>query len=118
MSGQKNSYQNSPQWVKYCHDIKEGDVVLLKEVNTKPNHYPLGIVKKVVENDEGEITGAEVLKGKTKEYVKRHSSTLIPLLSVNEEKVNNNEQNTLIEDPKHVRPMRKAAEVERKLQEY
>ena len=37
-------------------------------------------MKKTVTNDNGEVTGAIVMKGKTRELVKRHSSTIIPVL--------------------------------------
>ena len=46
----------------------------------KPNDYPLALVKEVVINSLGEVTEAELFKGKTRETVKRHSSCLIPLL--------------------------------------
>lgn len=63
--------------------ITPGDIVALKEVHTKPTNYPLAIVKDVTVNSLGEVTGAAVLKGKTREVVKRHSSTLIPILHAN-----------------------------------
>ena len=62
------------------HDLKVGDIVLLKEVNTKPN-YSSGMVKELQWNSNNEITGAVVQKGKTNECVKRHITTLIPYLS-------------------------------------
>lgn len=73
-----------------------GDVVLIKEPNTKICNYPMAIVKSVVENIHGEVTGATVLKGTTKELVKRHSSTLIPLLTKSETsfKISEDLQNT------------------------
>ena len=40
----------------------------------------MGLVKEVFTNVNDEVTGATVIKGKTKEAVKRHISTLIPLL--------------------------------------
>ena len=61
--------------------LSVGDVVLLKEPNTKPSNYPMGIVKSVVINDLGEVTGAAILKGRSREIVKRHVTSLIPLLS-------------------------------------
>ena len=61
-------------------NIKVGDLVLLKEVHTKPNNYPMGMIKKIEVNSNNEVTGAVVLKGKTRETVQRHVSTLIPLL--------------------------------------
>ena len=60
--------------------LKVGDIVLIKETNTKPNNYPLGIIKQTLTNDIGEVTGALVMKGRTRELLKRHSSTLIPVL--------------------------------------
>ena len=63
------------------HDIKVGDIVLLKETRTKPNNYPMGLIKELEVNSNGEVTGALVLKGKTRELVKRHISTLIPFLA-------------------------------------
>lgn len=65
------------------HNVKVGDLVLLKEVHTKLNNYPMGLIKKIEINSNEEVTGALVLyilKGKTCELVKRHISTLIPLL--------------------------------------
>ena len=60
--------------------IKKGDIVLIKEKNFKPNHYPMGIVREVIINNLGEITNAVIMKGSTRESVKRHVSTLIPIL--------------------------------------
>ena len=61
--------------------VKVGDIVLIKEPNTKITNYPMGLVKTVTTNINDEVTDATVLKGSTRELVKRHSSTLIPLLS-------------------------------------
>ena len=63
------------------HDpLSVGDLVLIKEDNTKQTNYPMGKIKSVTVNDLGEVTGAIVCKGSTGESVKRHSSALIPLL--------------------------------------
>ncbi|XP_068200621.1 uncharacterized protein [Palaemon carinicauda] len=64
------------------HNIKVGDIVLLKELNTKPSSYPMAIVQKLEVNSNGEVTGVTLLNGKTKEIIKRHISTLIPYLEV------------------------------------
>ena len=45
------------------HPIKIGDIVLLKEVHTKPNNYPMGLVKELEFNSNNEVTGAVILKG-------------------------------------------------------
>ena len=56
--------------------------MLIKEDHVKPVHFPMGIVKNIITNINGEITGATVLKGKTGELTKRHANSLIPLLSL------------------------------------
>ena len=61
-----------------------GDIVLIKKPMTKASNYSKAVVKDIVTNDMNEVTGAVVMKGKTRELLKRHSSTLIPLLSKNE----------------------------------
>ena len=45
----------------------------------KPSKYPLGLVKSVEININDEVTGATIKKG-TGEMVKRHVSSLVPLL--------------------------------------
>ena len=61
--------------------LEVGDVVLLKEKFTKAIDYPLGVVREIVVNDLDEVTGATVLKGKSKELVKRHVNSLVYLFS-------------------------------------
>ena len=64
--------------------IKPGDIVMLKETYSKPNSFPLARVKEIKVNSLGEITGAIVLKSRTNETVKRHSSTIIPFLEIDD----------------------------------
>ena len=68
------------------YTINKGDVVLLREEFTKPSCYPMGIVIDTLKNVNDEITGAIIRKGKNRELVKRHISTVIPLLSDSEYK--------------------------------
>lgn len=58
-----------------------GDVVLLKEKHQKAQNYPMGIVVEVFSNNLGEVTGVKVRKGSNREIVKRHVTSVIPLLS-------------------------------------
>ncbi|XP_066944612.1 uncharacterized protein [Macrobrachium rosenbergii] len=60
--------------------LEVGDIVLIKEPLLKPTNFPMGIVKEIKLNSLGEVTGATVLKGKSREETKRHVSCLIPLL--------------------------------------
>ena len=53
---------------------------MLKEENCKMHNYPMGLVKDIVRNTNEEVTGAWILKGKSGETVKRHVSSLIPIL--------------------------------------
>ena len=99
--------------------IKAGDIVLIKEQYTKPHDYPMGLVKKVEVNSLGEVTEATILKGRSRELIRRHSSVLIPILSAREEVVSDNEAN--ISDSseatkvKRKNPKRKAAVVSSEL---
>ena len=61
--------------------LSVGDIVLLKEKHTKAADYPMGIVRKIQVNDLDEVTGATILKGKSREIVTRHVNSLILLLS-------------------------------------
>ena len=61
-------------------ELKLGDIVLIKEDNTKQTNFPMGRIVSLTQNDLGEVTGAVILKGSTGERVKRHASVLIPLL--------------------------------------
>lgn len=61
--------------------LKLGDIVLLKEPHTKCYNYPMAVVKELTVNDSDEVTGVVVMKGRTREFVKRHVSAVIPLLS-------------------------------------
>ena len=74
------------------HDLlKQGDIVILQEDLTKIQNYPLGVVKDIVVNSQGEITGATIMKGSNREIVKRHSNTIIPLLTVStDNEISNN----------------------------
>jgi hypothetical protein len=45
----------------------------------------MGVIRDVIVNVNNEVTGATVLKGKTRELTKRNVSCLIPLLSVDSE---------------------------------
>ena len=93
--------------------INPGDIVLLKEQHTKPNYYPLGLVKSVVRNSSGEVTEATILKGNSRELVRRHSSVLVPLLTLNDERNEVLEENEVHVHEgavdKRKKPRRKAA---------
>lgn len=87
-----------------------GDVVLIKDEMLKPQKYPLGIVKKTYSNELEEVTSVDVLKGDTKEILRRHVYSIIPLLTTNESQDQNKEGNLQIkEEKKNVRRSRKAA---------
>jgi len=63
--------------------LQIGDVVLLKEPNTKAIKYPMALVLDIVTNSIGEVTDVTVRKGKTREVVKRHVTSVIKILEPN-----------------------------------
>ena len=71
--------------------LSRGDVVMIKEPNLKPFHYPMGLVKEVKLNELGEVTEAVILKGSTRELTRRHASNLIPILSGDKSEGGNND---------------------------
>ena len=57
---------------------------IITEPLTEPVNYPMGIVESITINELGEVTRGKVRKGSNRELVERHSSSLIPILSVEE----------------------------------
>ena len=90
--------------------LSVGDVVLIKEQFCKPTNYPMGVVKELQVNSLGEVTGATILKGNSRELVKRHSSTIIPLLSLSQP-VQTNKDSDFQDPPVEKRPHRRKAAV-------
>ena len=64
------------------NSVNIGDIILIKDPLIKPVNYPMGIIRSLVKNDMGEVTVVEVFKGETKELIKRHINTIIPLLTL------------------------------------
>lgn len=60
--------------------INVGDIVLLVDPLLKANNYPMARVTSVIKNALGEVTNIVAKKGSTRELVKRHVSSVIPLL--------------------------------------
>ena len=75
------------------HDrLHVGDIVLIKDNFVKPQKFELGIVRELQVNNLNEVTGAIVFKGSTRELLRRHSSTLIRLLSCGNENITANSE--------------------------
>ena len=72
-------------------DPKCGDLVLIKEPLLKCLNYPMGIIREVTKNSLGEVTEALVYKGSTKELIRRHVNSLIPVLVGQEPQINSSE---------------------------
>lgn len=60
--------------------ITVGDVVLLKEPHMKAPDYPMAVVRECITNSLGEVTDIVAKKGRSNEIVKRHVTSVIPLL--------------------------------------
>ena len=80
--------------------ISPGDIVLLIEPQTKRSNYPLGLIRDTVKNDLDEVTAAHIFKGRTRECVYRHVTSLIPILAFSE----NYDPNNLEELDAHSSP--------------
>lgn len=78
--------------------IGPGDLVLLKDDFTKAVKYPLAIVREIVVNDLGEVTGAVLMQGSNREVVKRHVTSLIPYLKCSGTVVGSNESPDIVPD--------------------
>ena len=65
--------------------LNVGDIVLLKEDNTKRINYPMGRIVSRSVNYMGEVTEVRVLKGATREEVRRHPNAVILILSINDD---------------------------------
>ena len=89
--------------------VKPGDIVLIKEDNTKMNNYPMGRIKETFLNDIGETTHATVLKGRTKQICKLHVTQLIPYLTVNTDTSPTHKLSPSDSQATMPRPIRKAA---------
>lgn len=91
--------------------IVPGDIVLLKEQFQKPINYSMGIIKEVAYNDIGEGVSCKVFKGSTRELVQRHISSLIPVISRDDDTSTTNDISfpTLTDYNQRHRPKRKAA---------
>ena len=86
--------------------VKVGDIVLIREENTKRFSYPMGRIYDTYINSLGEVTTVKVKKGKTGQLNKVHISQIIPLLEINDVKSDNFKLNNPVESS---RPRRKAA---------
>ena len=103
---------------KYCpvkhHPLKLGDIVLIKEENTKINNYPMGRIKEVFLNDLGETTHNMVIKGRTKQISKLHVTQLIPYLSAAPDPITIPKQPSTDSQSTRPKSVRQAAQVSQK----
>ena len=80
----EQSVDRGSRFKKVTHNIIEpGDIVLIKDEFKKPNQYVMARVESVQLNDLGESTGALLVKS-NRERVKRHASSIVPLLKLSE----------------------------------
>ena len=63
------------------HRLQKGNIVMVKEECCKPINYPMAIVKDTKVNNLGEVTEVKLLKGRSREVIRRHVTSLIPILS-------------------------------------
>ena len=88
--------------------LEIGDIVLLKEDLHKPSQYPMAMVLEVVKNSLNETTEALLRNGVTGRKVRRHASSIIPLIS-HSDYVNEDSISDALDPAHHKRPKRDAA---------
>ena len=110
------SIDKGSRYKKVTHDALEpNDIVLLKDEFKKPHQYDMAKVESVQVNDLGETTGAVLVKG-NRERVKRHATSIVPLLKASEFNMSVPAGSTAAEEggsqpevPQACRPKRRAA---------
>ena len=75
-SNQLNRYKPTKH-----HPVKIGDLVLLKDTHVKPSQFQMARVVDTISNDLEEVTGITARKGNSRQMVKRHISSVIPLFT-------------------------------------
>ena len=76
----RNSTCDPQKYLPVKHNaLAPGDIVLLKDINVKPSNYNMAVVDRTIVNEIGEVTAVHAYKGKTREKIFRHVTSLIPL---------------------------------------
>ena len=60
--------------------VDVGDIVLIKEPLLKSLNYPMAIIREIVKNSLGETTEVKLMKGGSREILRRHATSLVPFL--------------------------------------
>ena len=95
--------------------LSNNDVILLREPHTKPQNYPLARVIDVTVNRLGEVTAVQAMKGNNREVVRRHVSSVIPLLRGEEDETIQLVETPVSNETKTPKKKRRAAISEKKL---
>lgn len=89
------------KWTVVKNNFEAGDLVLMKDKNTSPLHWPLGRIKKVYKANDGLVRVVDVLSnGKIyKRPVGKLS--LLPVRDDDEFKTDSNEETNMCDEPKN-----------------
>ena len=79
-----HSLQTRRKWTNECKDLKEGDIVLMKDQDSARNDWPMGIVKQTFPSADGKVRKVEVAVTKDNKLVRyvRPVSQLVSLFEV------------------------------------
>lgn len=77
--------QKRYKWKTTTRNARVGDVVLVKELNSPPNQWPIGIITRCLPDETGTVRRVEV-KTSQREYAPRATCQLIPLLTEDEDR--------------------------------
>ena len=78
-----STLQRRQKWQSQKPNLKEGDIVLMKDSQTKRNHWPMGIIVKAIPSKDGLVRKVEVkvTRNQTIKIFSRPISEVVLLLS-------------------------------------
>ena len=76
-----STLQHSRKWTTSCEDVKEGDIVLLKDNELKRTNWPMAIVEQTFPSSDDHVRKVKVRVAKDRKCYVRPICELVPLLS-------------------------------------
>lgn len=77
-----NNLQSRPKWRDECHNVKVGDLVLLRDDNTPPLTWPMGRITKVFPGKDDKVRAFEVMTSNRHKHIR--SITKVCLFPIND----------------------------------
>lgn len=77
-----STLQQRRKWITPCENIKEGDIVLLKDYESKRTCWPMAIVEQAFLSIDHRVRKVQIRVGKDRKSYIRPICEVVPLLSV------------------------------------